>query len=363
MGSILRMKYVKKMSIFAGFIFSAAFLQACGNKVDCNNSEVKDDVVTIIQEQLGKALWYREMSMGIAEEVSLINIKTISHNEQLKQSQCNGTYVYTYNGKQREANVDYELAYLEDSGKVETKANVTEVVSALMSTAMRELPVKNGVENLRDSAGKLERKLLWKNGKLDGEQVFYYPENGNIRGTQMVVNGVKSGPEKGWGKDGKNLLIDLNWVDGKASGFQKGVDDDGKLITDLVFKDGKSTGVQTVTQSYFYDQYTFKDGLLHGSHRRFSNMSGSKHQIELEENYVNGKLDGVVRIYSNGNVDREKFYKDGEEVSKVNNLANTQEDTNACVTKKIDAFRKGNGEEAPINNDVLEEWTQACTKS
>jgi len=74
----------------------------------------------------------------------------------LKQSQCNGTYVYTYNGKQREANVDYELAYLEDSGKVETKANVTEVVSALMSTAMRELPIKNGVENLRDGAGKLD---------------------------------------------------------------------------------------------------------------------------------------------------------------------------------------------------------------
>ena len=69
-------------------------------------------------------------------------------------------------------------------------------------------------------------------------------------------------------------------------------------------------------------------------------MSGSKHQIELEENYVNGKLDGVVRIYSNGNVDREKFYKDGEEVSKVNNLANTQEDTNACVTKKIDDSSK-----------------------
>lgn len=87
-----------------------------------------------------------------------------------------------------------------------------------------------------------------------------------------------------------------------------------------------------------------------------------KHQIELEENYVNGKLDGVVRIYSNGTVDREKFYKDGEEISKVNNLANTQEDTNACVMKKVDAFRKGNGEEAPINNDVVEEWTLACKK-
>jgi len=56
-------------------VFSAVFLQACGNKVDCNNSDVKDDVVIIIQEQLDKALWYREMSMGIAEKSALSTLR------------------------------------------------------------------------------------------------------------------------------------------------------------------------------------------------------------------------------------------------------------------------------------------------
>jgi len=74
-GSILRIKYVKKYQFFQDWFFSAVFLQACGNKVDCNNSDVKDDVVIIIQEQLDKALWYREMSMGIAEKSALSTLR------------------------------------------------------------------------------------------------------------------------------------------------------------------------------------------------------------------------------------------------------------------------------------------------
>ena len=34
----------------------------------------------------------------------------------------------------------------------------------------------------------------------------------------------------------------------------------------------------------------------------------------------------------------------------------------ACVDAKINEFRKSQGQDAPINNDVLEEWTDACSK-
>jgi len=362
----LKRKYIKNIMLTVGMVFSATFLQACGNKVDCNNSDVKEDVITIIKEQLEKSLWYREMRMGIAEKTTLVDIKTLSHNENLKQSRCSGTYNYTYNGKPRQANVEYELAYLEDSGKVETKANVTEVQSALLRVAMTEMPIKNGVEKLYDSNGKLDRKLLWKDGKLDGEQVFYYPENGNIRGTQMVVNGIKSGSEKGWAKDGTTLLIDLKWADGKANGFLKSVNDDGKLITDLIFKDGKETGFQTVLSSYAYDEYVFKDGLLNGKHRKYSTFGQKEPKIELEENYVNGKLNGLVYTYYDGELGKKQLYKDGVEVVSAlenNNTESAKSSIDSCVTRKIAAFRKENGEEATINNGVLEEWEQECTKT
>jgi hypothetical protein len=44
----------------------------------------------------------------------------------------------------------------------------------------------------------------------------------------------------------------------------------------------------------------------------------------------------------------------------VTSKALTQQDLDKCVQERISAFRKENGEEAPVRSDVLDEWTDEC---
>ncbi len=123
-------------AIFKFFIITL-LLQGCGTKVDCNDSKTKNTALEIIHSHLISAVWYREMSAALSSP-ELKNIKTTFRNDELKQCQCSGTYSFTYNGKQREIDVAYELAYLQDKGETEVKVDVNSVKAGLMAIAMRE---------------------------------------------------------------------------------------------------------------------------------------------------------------------------------------------------------------------------------
>jgi antitoxin component YwqK of YwqJK toxin-antitoxin module len=298
-----RKSCTEKFTIGLVLCLSALALQGCGNKVDCNGNKIKESAIEIIQSHLNDAVWYKDMHAALSGTPELTSVKTLSHNEELKQGQCSAKYTFTYNGKQREIDVAYDLAYLQDKGETEVKVAVNDVKGGIMAIAMVERPIKNGVEKIVDpKTGNLDHTIEWKNGIQDGVNKFYNPANNKLVAQVNVVNNQKNGSEKRWSADGAVLLTDLNWADGKATGFEKMVDANGKLLTNLIWKDGKATGFQTTGDPKFaYDEYNFKDGQYDGVHKKYYtevNYGDGKVHVSHIENYKEGKLNGLAQDFS-----------------------------------------------------------------
>jgi len=359
---------LKKLCIAITFCAFTILLQGCGNKVDCNGNKIKENAIEIIQSHLNTAVWYTDIKAALSGSIELTNIKTLSHNDELKQAECSATYTFNYNGKPREIAVVYDLGYLQDKGEVEVKVAVDSVKAGIMGIAMMEKPIKNGEEKIVDPAtGNLTAKLQWKNGVQDGVQEVYNPANNKMINQINYDNGKKNGVEKGWSADGSVLLIDLNWVDGKPTGFQKEYYGD-KLITDLTFKDGKATGLQTTgNMAIGYDEYQIKDSVYNGIHNQFQSH-GKEPVLLMSENFKDGKLDGLRQRYDDTGtiVTEEQIFKDGvfiseKQIPQTNAaVAANSPKVDACVSSKIDAFHKQQGADSPISNDMLEEWGNAC---
>jgi antitoxin component YwqK of YwqJK toxin-antitoxin module len=344
-------------------------LQGCGSRIDCNSSSVKQSALEIIQSNLNKTAIFQDINAALSGDAALTSVKTLSSNDELKQRQCSAKYTITYNGKPHEIEVGYNVAYLQDKGEPETKVAVNDVIAGIMTMAMSEGPIKNGIEKITDpKSGKLVAKRAWKNGIEDGVEEIYNPENEKMIGEIHVVNGKREGSEKRWSADGSNLLIDLNWSNGKPSGFQKQFDPTGqKLLTSLIFKDGKATGFQTTGDiSLRYDESQYSDGELNGVQKHYI-PKGQTNGVFLSkvENYKNGKLDGIVQeLNQDGKIASEKNYKDGIEVAIANGASSNiaGEPKEQCLSSKIDQFHNVNGKDAVITEDMLSEWKKLCER-
>jgi antitoxin component YwqK of YwqJK toxin-antitoxin module len=325
-------------------------LTGCGTKIDCNGNQVKEDVITIVQENLKSAAWYKEMEPAISGEPSITEVKTLSKNDELKQAQCAAQYTFTYNSSERKVDVGYNLSYLQDKKEVQVLATADQVKTGVMQLAMSEAPIKNGTQKIYDEkTGKLVQSIEWKNN-------------------------VKDGNQKMWTADGETLIADIKWIDGKSNGWEKHPDKSGKIITDLVWKEGKATGFQTTMyiDGSPSEYFTLKDGLRNGPHKQYGIGSPGQSDLVLEDSYKDDKLDGLQRKYYNGKVEQEIMYKDGQIVADsaaTNSPAAAGAAANAgnatvdqCVDAKVEAFHKSEGMDALINNDVLQEWTAQCAK-
>lgn len=309
------------MRLFA-LSLTAFLLQGCGNKVDCNSSKVKSDALDIIQSNLGRALWYQQIGAALSGSPELSNIRTISRDDELKQAQCRATYTYTYNGKPREADVTYTLAYLQDKGEVDVRVVIGDVYGAIAGLVSHESPIKNGLEKILDPAtGNLQHTIEWKNGVQDGEEKLFNPATGKVIAQANFTKGQKTGSQKVWSSDGSTQLIDLTWEDGKATGYEKQYDASGTtLLTDLTWKDGKASGVQTTGNlQATFDEYHLKDGVYDGIHKSYVAGDGANNYkpfLAKTENFKDGKLNGLTQEFSEtGDVTAERYYKDGVEIS------------------------------------------------
>ncbi len=297
-------------------------LQGCGNKVDCNGGKVKADAVAIIQSNLTPMPWYQQIGGALSGSPELTNIKTTSRNDDTKQAVCSATYSVTYNGKPREFEVAYYLAYLADKSETEVKVDLNRIVAGFVGMINAEPPIKNGEEKIVDpKTGNVQHTIEWKDNVQDGIERIYNPATNKLIGEIHVVKGQKTGTEKHWNADGSVLLIDLNWVDGKATGVQKQYNAAGdKLLTDLTLKEGNATGFQTVGNlSSQYEEFNWKDGQYDGVHKVFS-MDGTTGKMYLwkMDSYKAGKLDGIAQVFDeNGRSDPtlQKTYKEGIEIA------------------------------------------------
>lgn len=315
---------LQKLLSISALCATLLLLHGCGSKVDCNGNKVKENAIKIIQSHLNDAVWYKEMHAALTGKPELSGVKTLSRNDELKQSQCSAKYSFIYNGKQREVDTTYELVYLQDKDDVEVKVDVGGIKSALMGIVMREAPIRNGVEEIMDpKTGNLDHTVEWKNGIQDGVQKFYNPANNKLIAQVDVVNNQKSGSEKRWTADGSVLLTDINWVNGKANGIEKQWDEtENKISTELNWKGGKQTGFQR-TYNYgsgSYEEFQYKDGMLDGKYNRYQRrvdtavQNDSKTFLQAVKTYKNGKLDGLNQEFDEmGSLTSQNKYKEDHE--------------------------------------------------
>jgi antitoxin component YwqK of YwqJK toxin-antitoxin module len=171
----------------------------------------------------------------------------------------------------------------------------------------------NGTQKQWDQSGNLILDMKWKNGQPDGLE-----EDFNSAGKRIAKihwsNGVKEGNEKGWDAAGEKLIVDLDWEDGKATGFQTVFDMPGGGYHEYNIKDGAFDGVQKEHSTDLHDGTylskveNFKKGKADGLSQRF-NEDG---KLSSETSYKNGQLDGLTKKYdSDGKLWDESDYKDG----------------------------------------------------
>ncbi|MFS2139923.1 toxin-antitoxin system YwqK family antitoxin [Duganella sp. Dugasp56] len=301
-------------------LFAATLsLQACSNKMDCNGDKVKENALSIIQSHLSNAVWYNEMNAALSGKPNLSNIKTLTSNSELNQTQCSAKYSFTYNEKSRDIDFTYNLSYLQDKKESEVKVALNDLMSGMMAIATTEPPIKNGTQRIIDPKTRnLQHQLEWKNGIQDGIERVYNPETNKLIAEIHVKNGKKDGTEKRWSQDGSVILIDLNWENGLATGREKQLDSTGqKVFVDLNWNEGKATGLQTNGNlSTGYTESNLKDGKLDGQRKTYSlGSDGKTLYVSKIENFKDGKLHGSVQdIGDNGSVLEERKYQDGIEV-------------------------------------------------
>lgn len=129
-------------------------------------------------------------------------------------------------------------------------------------------------------------KVFSDNSTVDHGLYTRYWRNGQKAEEGRYVDGKKQGPWKLWYKNGQEAKTE-NYVDGKLDGKWTLVSEDGKPLRE---------------RSYKAEQ---RDG------KWLSYYPGGK-QVQLEENYGGGKLNGAVRVwYESGAKDSERNYVNG----------------------------------------------------
>jgi len=179
---------------------------------------------------------------------------------------------------------------------------------------------KDGVEWVYGGAGErvgLKRKVPWKNGKRHGkEKVFSRGPDG--RYVQKVIpwkNGNIHGTKKVHHPSGK-LMARVPYRNGKQYGKSKSFNDSGKLTQVVPYKNGKRHGRMV----YYWsgtDQkkkvVPCKNGKVHGTARLFYKDGTKKAVMPFRKDV----LHGVVKRYNeNGELDRKRYWIDGEQVPK-----------------------------------------------
>lgn len=137
---------------------------------------------------------------------------------------------------------------------------------------------------IRDADGKVTEEACMLNGLLDGETVLY--ESGRVRARLQFKNGKQEGEAVFFGDAGE-LYMKNPYRDGKLHGEATFFDATGKVIRKATYENGELHGRQTD----FYptgkarEVSHFKQQLLHGDFLRFAPDG----KLEERVCYKNGK--------------------------------------------------------------------------
>lgn len=184
----------------------------------------------------------------------------------------------------------------------------------------------------------------FKSGLVNGKQEIFSPKNHKLVYRVTWENGSANSEEEGYDENTGNRTLVARYVGGKLEGDMIMYAPDGKLV---IYK------------------ASFVGGLKHGTEDKYSEATGKP---LLHGQWANGKEQGQFKLWNEqGELTDQFIYDNGILVSLLgrgdtppgqSGMPAAQVD--ACVDTWVAAFRKANGEEAPISSDQLGEWNGWC---
>lgn len=191
-------------------------------------------------------------------------------------------------------------------------------------------------------SGVLTARLNFKDWMKNGVHERYNPKTGKMLSKATWNGNVLVGEQKIWDVTGETLLTDLTWIDGKETGYSK------QLENDQHYKDGQLDGVQRrcVWRGHF--------GKFEGNMLLARNLGAGFYAPLIAES--KDDYECTEETYKNG-----MKVKGSQEA--IASSPATVDKVGACVDGRIDAFRKEKGADVPIVNDMLMEWKAACEQT
>lgn len=184
-----------------------------------------------------------------------------------------------------------------------------------------------------------------RNGDVDGTMERYNPKTGKIISRVAYSAGKKSGEEKLWDIQGETLLTDLTWDNGMQTGVYRYGDREEH------YKAGVRDGVwkmcplnRTISSERLQANYN-KAQAYYGMAER---LGGTYFLPALVDSASGVECTEVV--YRDGVEQKDG----GDKVAVVR--PGSESSADACLSTKIAAFHKENGDDAPIAADVIQEW-------
>lgn len=163
----------------------------------------------------------------------------------------------------------------------------------------------------------IARKIFYATGELYSEEVFQgicnplkktiYYKNGNLMARSDNMSAKLRNGEV------RDLATLMQTEDGKPNGVARMVDADSLLIREVTIKEGKPDGISKVyngiKKKYLYLEQNYSNGKLNGVTKTFNNWG----KLIQEETYMDNFLEGIsTRYYLSGKVYEQKRYKHGE---------------------------------------------------
>ncbi|OGF47751.1 MAG: hypothetical protein A2231_10810 [Candidatus Firestonebacteria bacterium RIFOXYA2_FULL_40_8] len=194
--------------------------------------------------------------------------------------------------------------------------------------------IPDGVVKQYYKSGKVQAEWNYVGGKAEGKYKEYY-ESGKLQSEGVFKDGTMEGIKK-WQTENEMLRYEYTfktgimiekksfyqsgklWTEGTLKDgkevFRKSYHEDGKLQEECPIVNGQRDGI---CKSYYkdgrYEECPFINGKQEGLAKIYSNPN--KVKINMEEEFKNGLLNGIQRIYGvDGNVQKEFHFKDGKQL-------------------------------------------------
>lgn len=110
-------------------------LAGCGGAARCNDSQVKETIVQMVDNQVKDAVWAQDMfDKGWISNIELTDIKTTSHDTELGSYSCEAQYHFDYRGHPQAKVLSYDLTYVEDRKDTQIEVYGIEAIKTRMMT-------------------------------------------------------------------------------------------------------------------------------------------------------------------------------------------------------------------------------------